>query len=480
MKIFTCSRLLFTITILGVFGCNQNAVKTGNRLLDRLPVVKNNKLAMGSFPLTFTVSPPPDSFAMPALHSFADANYNGLWVFIGGKKNGFHGTSNNPPPFRATTANDSIWVIDFAGKHSWGVPVPAAYYLALTASNPQFCQTANSLYMCGGYTRTDISKKLFNTTSNYFFEFNLPALIQYVQSGGAAPSLSQVITKVIKSPYVQVTGGELLHVNDYFYLIGGQNYDAIYSSGRTGIYTNAVRKFNVQRSPSSWIISDTLSVIDTVNLHRRDMNVVYYPNNSLAVLYGGVFTAKDEAYLTAVTIGGLASGKPVIMVDSTQQIVNQYTCAKANIVFGIPYPTMTVLFGGITYKEYNPQTGKLVIGDHGVPMPFSNIVSMIYKLPALSLLEYIQIPPNAPLLPQYMGSNGLFIPLPQYLLAGHNDMLDARKIAGAMTGPSIMIGYIYGGIISMGPTSGTTVNGYVATYANPILYQVYLNVPTMH
>ena len=34
------------------------------------------------------------------------------------------------------------------------------------------------------------------------------------------------------------------------------------------------------------------------------------------------------------------------------------------------------------------------------------------------------------------------------------------------------VGYMYGGILSDGPTSGTTPNGYVNTYANPVLYSV--------
>jgi hypothetical protein len=462
-------------------GCNKPAWRSAaQKLEDSAVVVKNKKLVLSSSFFNFSVNQVPAGFPLPALHSFASASYNGLWIFIGGVKNGFHGRTNSPPPFKSHIANDSIWVVDFVNKQSWGVPVPQQYFYQLTATNPQYCQSDTSLYFCGGFVRTDSSSARFNSTSSMLFEFNLANLVQYVQSGGSSPSFGQVITKAISSPYLQVAGGEMLRGNGNFYLIGGQNYNTVYSTGANGIYTNAVRKFNLQQINGAWTVADTVSVTDPVNLHRRDMNVIPYDNSGRlsAILYGGVFTAKDQAYLNPVTISGLDTGQPVVSVaDSMQQMVNQYTSAKATINFGPRYPVVTALLGGISYEEFNPDSNKLVIGDGPVPMPFSNLVSIIFKYQSFLPLEYIQLPPAAPLLPAYIGSNAQFIPLPQFALAGHPDMLDGEQIINAINGPTLLIGYIYGGILSLGPTSGTTPNGYIATYANPNLYAVYLNFP---
>ncbi|QEC68921.1 hypothetical protein FRZ67_16985 [Panacibacter ginsenosidivorans] len=434
-------------------------------------------------PATFYYSLEPSilNCRIPALQSFVFGQYNGLWIFIGGEKKGFHGTDNDPPPFRSKVANDSIWVIDINHQQSWSIAVPSSLSAILSATNSAYCQVGNLLYLCGGFTKSNPAAPNFNYTSNIFLEIDLSALVSYVQNGGNA-SLSSVITKQIQDPFVQVTGGALVYNNGFFYLIGGQNYSTTYNSGTTGAYTNAIRKFTLQQQQSTWVISDTASLIDTVNLHRRDMNVVPGPpgNDQGVILYGGVFTKKDEAFRNAVFINGLSTGNPSIMVDSMQQNVNQYSCATATFSDSSFSVSATSFFGGITYKMFDKSSGKLVVGDHGVPMPFSNIASTIVTGGGINnSLEFIQIPPNSPLLPGFIGANAIFIPVQQFALAGNPMILDVNKINADSTLQS-MVGYIFGGIVSMGPTSGTTPKGFVPTYANPIVYQVYLNFPGVH
>ena len=472
--------LLSALGMLILAACQQPVKKTTQISIDSLVPIKNGKLVNNTLGFNFSVSAPDSNFTVPALQSTVSAFYNRLWVFIGGRKNGFHGKGNNPPPFKATTANDSIWVIDFINKKTWGVPVPPNYYFQLTASNAPFCQTATSLYFCGGYTRTDTTAKYSNTTSAYFFQLNLPNLISYVQSGGNTPSFSQVITKVIQSPYVQVSGGEMMLINNHFYLVGGQNYDKFYGPGYNGKYTNAIRKFDLVQAGSNWTISNTVNLVDTVNLHRRDLNLIRYVYSGIekARVYGGVFTPQDGPYLHPVSITGLASGQPAITVDSMIQYTNQYSSAKASMVFGTNANLyITAILGGITYEEYDPKTQKLQIGDKGVPMPFSNLVSVIIKDRDFPPVEYIQLPPNGdPLLPGYIGANATFIPLPQFMVGARPDLLNGQAILDLLPKQSkVLIGYLYGGIVSLGPTSGTNANGHVATYASNTLYQVYVN-----
>lgn len=472
--------LLSALGALILSACTQTIKTKGQISVDSLVSIKDGQLVNNNLGFNFSVIAPDTNFAVPALQSTVSAFYNGLWVFMGGRKNGFHGKANNPPPFKSTTANDSIWVIDFANKKTWGVPVPANYYFQLTASNAAFCQSGTSLYFCGGFTRTDTGAKYSNTTSAYFFQLNLLKLVSYVQTGGNTPNFNQVVTKVIQSPFLQVSGGEMLLDNGHFYLLGGQNYDKFYGAGYSGKYTNAIRKFDLVPTGSSWTIGNTINLADTVNLHRRDLNVMQYSYMGIdkARIYGGVFTPQDCAYLHPISITGLAGGQPAITVDSMTQYTNQYSSAKATLVFGANANLyITAILGGITYEEYNSKTQKLQIGDQGIQMPFSNLVSIIIKYRELPPIEYIQTPTHDdPLMPGYIGANGTFIPLLQYMIGGHPGLLNGQKIVDQFNRQSkVLIGYIYGGIISLGPTSGTNAQGHVATYASAIVYQVYLN-----
>lgn len=460
------------------FECNNEKQKVATirrSVVDMQALLKSTNDDSSQSMMHYTVEPMPLNFPVPALHSFAFGSYNGNWIFIGGQKGGFHGTSNNPKPFGPTVANDSIWVINISQQKSWSKPISPAWHAVMSATNSAFCQVGNLLYMCGGFTALD-STKNFNITSNVFLEIDLAQMVSIVQSEDKNLSLDAAITKTVISPFVQVTGGALIYSNDFFYLIGGQNYNSEYSTGRTGLYTNAIRKFTLQQQ-GAWVIADTNSLVDPVNLHRRDMNVVpgVTGNTNTAILYGGVFTKKDEAYRAAVFIDGLSAGKPTITVDTIQTQVNQYNCAVVSIADPNLQIIVTSFFGGISYMMYEKESGNLVVGDHGISMPFSNLVSSIATGGGINnSKEYIQIPPYAPLLPAYMGSNAQFIPVPQYTMASNPLVIDVTKIPDVPSGKA-MVGYIFGGIVSDGPTSGTTAKGFVPTYANPLVYKVYLN-----
>ncbi|MEO7265660.1 MAG: hypothetical protein ABIW38_12135 [Ferruginibacter sp.] len=472
--------LLLAITCCFFFACNeekkdnQTTVKKGINLEALLNVTAGDSTAFQS-PLYYSVEPMQLNFPVPALHSFVFGSYNGYWIFIGGQKGGFHGTSNNPVPFGPTVANDSIWVINISQQKSWSKPITPGWQAVMCATNAAYCQVGNLLYMCGGYTTLDKTKH-FNMTSNVFLEIDLAQMISIVQSENRNLLVDAAFTKNIVSPFVQVTGGAMLYNNGFFYLVGGQNYNSEYSSGRTGLYTNAIRTFTLQQG-NPWVIADTSSLVDPVNLHRRDMNVVpgVAGSGGSAILYGGVFTKQDEAYRAAVFIDGLSAGKPTITVDSFQQQVNQYSCAFASLADPNIQVAVTSFFGGISYKMYEKDSAKLVIGDHGISMPFSNIASTIATGGGINnSKEYIQLPPYAPLLPGRIGSNAVFIPVPQYTMANNPMVIDVSKIPDDTSGRA-MIGYIFGGIVSKGPTSGTTAKGFVPTYASPLVYQVYLN-----
>lgn len=424
-------------------------------------------------------------FKTPAIQSASIANYNDNWILIGGRKGGLHSMDNDPPAFNKSKANDSIWVINLNNKTSVGVPVPTIYARELSATSQQYYQVADKLYLSGGFTRENMSTDTVNNyTSDMFFEIDLPSLISYVNSQGTSPAVNQVFTKTIQSPYMQVTGGEMMVVNDNFYIIGGQNYQGAYIPGNTGAYTNAIRKFNLSNANGKWQLTDTLTLLDLENLHRRDFNMtetVMYGNDSIgAVIYGGVFTKNDLAFRNPVYINGMVNGTPNISVDTSfVQKTNLYTSAKVQAAMlynnkGWLY-NHTSFLGGISYLTLKPGADSLSMPDIGNELPFSNLISSFLTDGEFYSIEKVQIPPKE-ILPTYLGTNASFFAVNGFALEGHPEILDINKIfANADDNQPVLIGYLYGGIVSSVPNT-TTPNGHVSTSINRKVYQVFMTI----
>lgn len=423
----------------------------------------------------------PLNFPIPAIQSPVSAMYDGKWILFGGRKAGLHNMNNDPPAFPNRQVNDSIWVIDPVNQTSQGIQLPARYFKYLTASSQQYFQDGETLYVVGGFTFSDSTSKVSNWTSDFFHEINLPNLIQYVTSQGQSPSLDQVITKEIEDPFLQVTGGEMIVSNGNFYIVGGQNYVGAYIPGNNGIYTSAIKKFQISQSGSGWALSDTLTVRDTVNLHRRDYNLaeVITPDaDSLAaVVYGGVFTKNGLGYRSPIYLSGLASGAPQTTVDQeTLQKVNLYSSAKIQSImaFGDYRVNRVALLGGITYMAYNPDSNALVVPDFFNALPFSNLISSYYTNGEDETVELVQLPPNE-LMPGYLGANAIFFPLPELLYGNSISIIDLNKVfPDPVTGP-VLVGYFYGGIESPVPNT-TTPGGNYSTKTNSKLYGVYFTM----
>jgi hypothetical protein len=188
-----------------------------------------------------------------------------------------------------------------------------------------------------------------------------------------------------------------------------------------------------------------------------------------AIILGGVFTPEDLSYNKPVYIHGLSAGNPSISVGTSVQTCNQYSCAVVQMMIAPGTGMLYGLLGGISEMQYSNSSGGLVTGDPGGPMPFSNLIDFIITN-GDSLAEFVQTPPQ-PLMPARIGSNAAFIPLPEYLDQGFGNIIDLVKVFSDTTS-MVKIGYLYGGIHSDGPTSGTTANGHVVTYANNVLYSV--------
>jgi hypothetical protein len=97
--------------------------------------------------------------ALPTLHSFAKAQWDGKWLLLGGRTNGLHGfthsgLANFPPAFQ----NREIWVIDPVQRQAWhrsledsASGLTREQIDSLSVTNNQFYQTGEQLYLSGGY-----------------------------------------------------------------------------------------------------------------------------------------------------------------------------------------------------------------------------------------------------------------------------------------------------------------------------------------
>jgi hypothetical protein len=265
------------------------------------------------------------------------------------------------------------------------------------------------------------------------------------------------------SPFVQVTGGEMAYVNGWFFLMFGQNYDSIYTTGKTGDYTSAVRQFRFVNSQ----IIDTTSYVDE-DYHRRDLSMVEVTQQagSFFAAFGGVFTSDDNGYLNPLYFN-LENTAAQHKKDTLVQKTNQYNCATASIYDPVSDACVTVLFGGIGQYQYHPESKSWENGDKGAKLPFvKTITQMIYDNGVMT--QHIQLPPEAPELPAYCGASGVFFPDADYLMTGQT--LDYTKMSTATTA----IGWLYGGIASPRPTSSSLY----PTTLNKTIYQVLLNKST--
>ncbi|WP_396637466.1 hypothetical protein [Maribacter sp. R77961] len=477
------STVVLTIILMSLNGCDEKIKQMPVvNLATHLKMTKESKEVPDLFQVS--IQDYNIDFKIPALQSAAVGNYNDNWILIGGRKEGLHSMDNDPPAFNTLKANDSIWVVNLESRTCVGVPVPNIYARNLSATSQEYYQVNDKLYIAGGFTVKDTAQ-VSDWTSDMFFEIDIPSLVDYVGSAGATPALDQVFTKSIQSNFVQVTGGEMMVANNNFYIIGGQNYTGAYIPGNTGKYTNAIRKFNLLQVNGIWQLTDTLSVVDSVNLHRRDFNMTEIMTTEEvdsvgAVIYGGVFTKKDLAFRNPVYISGLVSGNLDVEVDTTfLQRTNLYTGAKVQAAIVITdqgsFINHTTFLGGISYMTLNPGTDSLSVPETGNELPFSNVITSFLTDGSSYSIEKVQLPPNE-ILPTYLGTNATFFPKAGFAMEGHPALLDLNRIFNnSNADKSVSIGYLYGGIKSPVPNTITS-NGHRSTSVNNKLYEVFMTM----
>lgn len=426
------------------------------------------------------------------LHSFASGVVDGKWVILSGRTNGVHDINQaGTGSFPAESQNRDVWVIDPIAKQTWhrslgqldATGIDAASGLtptqvvSLAATNNEFQQVGNTLYITGGYgLNTSGEFETFNKLS----AINLPGLANWVMTGAgtAAAHIRQLDT-----PTVSVTGGAMYAMNGRMHLVFGQDFDGSYSPRADGAYTRQVRSFDILDDGANLAITNFSQTSPEPDYRRRDLNVfpVIRPDgsggtNEGLVALSGVFTSSFGAWTVPVTIS--ESGIPSMAdpsADATfKQGFNNYHSAKLGLYSESQQQMSEVLFGGISLQSRDPGTGQ-VTTDDGLPFVNDITAVSINALGGFSQrhLGYFPTITDQAGNPWRFGANGEFFPAP-----GISTFSNGVIRLDSLTSPTVL-GYLFGGIMANGPhTRGFP--DVTSTASFNFFEVVYTPVPEVH
>lgn len=378
----------------------------------------------------------------PALQSFALGVHQGEWLMIGGRKDGLH--RRQPfASFLAADNNTSIYVVNPANNQVWSAGLsafPVALQEQLQSTNIESTQRGNTLYLIGGYGYSATQNDHY--TYPYLTAVDVPGAIQAIKTGAnPAPYF-----RYIEDARMQVTGGYLGELDDYFYLVGGQKFIGRYNPmgpdhgpGFIQEYTNQIRKFRIEDDGLTLAIADYSPTTDTFNLHRRDYNMTpqIFPDGRRGfTAFSGVFQpAIDLPWLNTVDI--FPDGYAVN--NNFYQYLNQYHTAHVPLYDAADNTMYTIFFGGISRYKIGP-AGALV---DDPDVPFVNTISMVKRNPS-GTMEELKIGE----MPALLGAAATFIPLPSTPLV-FDHVIDLNAMQN--NADTLTIGYVFGGIHSTQP-----------------------------
>ena len=290
---------------------------------------------------------------MPLIQSCAWAVQGNKLLLIGGVVKGFHGLNQEEKAFGQQYANRKIWVISLEDLSFVGLDLDSfgENWQPLCASNMQFCQEGDNLFIVGGYGAKSQLDPQSNMTFNTMYTISISAMIHQVEI--QKNPIKAVLGKT-QSTFLEVAGGELFKNGDTFILSFGQDFSGVYTPGKTGEYTNAIILFNFENNEVKLI-----GKCADPNLHRRDLNVVPLVQNESTIYagLGGVFDQYGNGFQQPVYFD---PSRPNcgIKLDPLLQTTNQYNCAKATI-FDSKRNTFHGTLGGIgQFSTKKPRSGK--------------------------------------------------------------------------------------------------------------------------
>lgn len=419
---------------------------------------QNNLFQIALQPLTIS--------GLSGIQSYAAGQHNGKWLIVGGRLDGLHkamGMGMMGTPFPTSSNNNEIIVIDPVVAQKWTASLsslPVDIQEQLSATNPQYYQTGNYLYVLGGYGYKNAVSK--HQTFDKLTAIDVPNVINAVINGTSFTSFIRQITDT----QFQVTGGELAKIYDTYYLVGGHNFDGTYHHmGGMGMFTqtysNQIRKFILNDDGANINITHLPAITDSVNLHRRDYNMVaqIMPNGKEGLTaFSGVFQQTvDLPFLNCVNID--SSG--YVVNNTFSQYYNHYQCANLPLYNASTNEMHTIFFGGIA--QYYDNAGVLVQDNN---VPFVKTIAMVSRTANGVMSEY-KLPVEMPAL---LGAGSEFI-MEKSLAHYENEILKLDSLNNDTT----LVGYVFGGINSPNPNVfNTMMGGNNGTTASSQLFKVFL------
>jgi hypothetical protein len=371
------------------------------------------------------------------LQSFAFGSHDGKWLIIGGRTDGLH--RRQPwASFDEAGQNIQLVVIDPVARQKWSAPLtslPVSVQEQLSSTNMEFHQDGDYLYITGGYGYSKSAED--HITYPYLTAVKVSDAINSIIEGSSFKSCF----RQIKDEQFAVTGGYLNKIYKTYYLTGGQRFDGRYNPRNhptfIQTYTNAIRKFLIADNGSDLMITHLPGITDSVNLHRRDYNVIpqIMPNGAEGLTaFSGVFqVSADLPFLNCVNID--SAGYTVN--NDFSQYYNHYHCAHIPLYSASANEMHNLFFGGIA--QYRDSAGILV---QNTDVPFVKTIARVTRDSNGEMAEY-RLPVE---MPAYLGAGSEFIPVENLPVYGNGVIkLDGLK------GDSTLIGYIYGGINSTDP-----------------------------
>lgn len=388
------------------------------------------------FPYTLRLAPT-EIPGMPGLQSFAYATWQGKWLLIGGRNDGLH--RRQPfASFDETGQNRFIYVVDPARKKVWKRSLdkfPVAIAEQLMSTNMEFCQIDNKLILAGGYGYSKSADGHITYPALTVIKADL--LIYAIVT--AMPIKNMIVQ--ISDERMAVTGGRLALSLDTLMIAGGQRFDGSYNPmgpdhgpGFTQQYTNEIRKFRLEFENDVPVIKNYSVMRDSINLHRRDYNLVpqVFKNEVLGyTMYSGVFQYnQDLPFTNFVDI----TGGTYYVNNQFSQKYSHYHNAVLPIYEKTKAAMYSIFLGGIA--QYYPGADSKPVNDKDVP--FTRAISAIIRKGNTSTELILPLQ-----MPGYTGAAAEFIFAP-------NVKMFTEGIADAdlFGSEEVLVGYIVGGIKS--------------------------------
>ncbi|MBW6498193.1 MAG: T9SS type A sorting domain-containing protein [Bacteroidales bacterium] len=392
--------------------------------------------AQAEFEYTVSLTPV-DVSEFPGLHSFAFGQHNGKWLLIGGRRDGLH--ARQPfASFPADFNNTDIFVIDIATLQTWTASVsqlPASIAEQLQATNMNFFQAADTLYIIGGYAYSASAGD--HITFPKLTAVMVPGLIDAIINQESI----QPFFRQIENDIFAVTGGQLGKIGNTFYLVGGHRFDGRYNPMNNPTfeqeYTNQIRKFTIDNSQKQLSFGNYETITDEVHLRRRDYNLlpmVFEDGTPGYAVSSGVFQINfDLPFLYPVEI------RPdgYTPVTDFNQYLSNYHGAKVSLFDSDQNSMHALFFGGISQFFFEDD---IFYQDDLVP--FVKTISRLTREADGTWHEF-KLPVEMPFL---QGASAEFIPNKNLPHFDH----EAIKLS-QISSDTIILGHVVGGIFSPEP-----------------------------